>query len=118
MPAPGRFANRLWREVKTIHPVTYVCGYCSFKVSSEKGYKIIYPGNDASHHGGIYICPQCSAPTFFSPDETRQIPGPTFGNNVSYVPKSLDALYGEARSCIAEGCFTASVQISRKMLMN
>src|SRR5882724_13509095 len=118
MQKPGDFANRVWSALQTLRPVTYECGYCGYSVSSEKGYKIHYPGHTESQHGGSFICPRCLCPTFFPPDEQRQVPGPTFGHGVKHVPSSLNCLYEEARSCVADSSFTASVLVCRKMLMN
>src|SRR5437867_12994642 len=118
MPKPGNFQSAVWADPKTLEPVRYVCGYCGSKVSSEKGYKIFMAGSPGSQLGGIFICPACCAPTYFPPKEQRQIPGSAFGNDVAHVPAGLHALYNEARNCVANGDYTASVLVCRKMLMN
>src|SRR5439155_24570066 len=107
-----------WTDPKTLHPVKYKCGYCGMNVSSEKGYSIFMSGNRNSQLGGVFICPECAGPTYFPPNEQRQIPGSGFGNDVAHVPSALHALYNEARNCVANGDNTASVLVCRKMLMN
>src|SRR5229473_6664519 len=119
MPVPGNFANnRSWFALQELKPESFVCGYCGLNVSSERGYKIIVSGHQNSQHGGVFICPACQAPTYFPPDEKRQIPGVAFGNHVAHVPSSLESLYEEARNCTANADYTASVLVCRKMLMN
>lgn len=70
----------------------------------------------------IYLCPHCDFPTFFgisTRDNTPyQLPGSKPGESVANLPVDLNMLYEEARQCVASGCYTASVMISRKMLMN
>jgi DNA-directed RNA polymerase subunit RPC12/RpoP len=118
MPNPGNFDRSEWVSPQTLAPKSYTCGYCGRDVSSEKGFKIITRGDTHSQKGGVFMCPQCRAPTYFPPNEARQIPGSSFGHPVSHVPGELNALYEEARSCIAGSNFTAAVLVCRKMLMN
>lgn len=118
MPHPGKFDNLSWHIPQTLRPSSYVCGFCGLNVSSEKGYKIIAGGNTATQHGGVFICPRCNASTYFPPQEKRQIPGPSIGHDVNHVPDALNTLYEEARSCVSNSNFTASVLVCRKMLMN
>ena len=122
MPKPGNFHGFFWAEPQTLIPRKFVCGYCGSSVSSEKGYKICQSGQThqakANQVGGVFICPECNAPTYFPPKEQRQIPGSLFGNDVSHVPDGLNTLYNEARNCVSNGDNTASVLVCRKMLMN
>ena len=118
MPQPGKFDNLSWHTPQTLTPVSYVCGYCGPNVSSEKGYKIIATGNANTQYGGVFICPRCQAPTYFPSQEKRQVPGPSIGHGVNHVPIALNTLYEEARSCVSNTNFTASVLVCRKMLMN
>src|ERR1041385_1034753 len=36
------------------------------------------------NYGGIFICPNCKAPTYFPPQTQDQYPGSSFGNNVEH----------------------------------
>jgi hypothetical protein len=63
------------------------------------------------------ICPNCGGPNFFSP-EPAQYPSPALGETVKDVPADLEELYEEARRCTGQNCYTASVLLCRKMLMN
>lgn len=105
-------------SLQTLLTKSFICGYCGDKISSNKGYKI-GSNNDGTGTmiGGIYICPGCQGPTYFSPDRS-QIPGGKVGSKVNYVPDNLNQLYEEARSSIVNNCNTAAVLLSRKMLMH
>jgi len=116
MPNPGNFRSAQWRNTDTIQSRSFICGYCGDKISSEKGYLIV--DAHSTPRGGIYLCPGCFGPTFFTPFEWNQIPGTSFGNTVAHVPNELNQLYQEARSCTSNANYTASVLVCRKMLMN
>jgi Domain of unknown function (DUF4145) len=92
-------------------PRPFICGYCGKYVSSEKGF-----GSSVSGFI-IYICPNCTNPTYFTADN-RQIPGVAPGNEVEHLSPDIAALYRESRDCVAANCYTASVLICRKLLMN
>jgi Domain of unknown function (DUF4145) len=113
---PESSAN--WRTVQDLPNMSFVCGFCSTKVSSIKGYKLGHHGDGSGPQiGGLYICPNCGGPTFFNPSGGRY-PTPALGNPVQHVPKDLYDLYEEARRSSSQNCFTAAVLICRKMLMN
>lgn len=107
-----------WYQLQTLPTKSYTCGFCSDKVSSEKGYKAgIKPDGSGSQIGAIHICPNCKGPTFFTPFN-GQIPSPSIGRCVSHVPEELNKLYEEARRCTTNNCQTAAVLVCRKILMN
>jgi hypothetical protein len=106
----------IWKDAKPYPNKTYVCGFCSDKVSSNIGYWLAAHGA-LEHHAGIRICPNCGGPTFFT-NENQQIPAASLGNTVTHVPTDLNALYEEARRCTTTTCYTAAVLLCRKMLMN
>lgn len=107
-----------WQGLHTLPAVSYKCGFCSDKVSSEKGYKIgDHKDGSGAQRGAIYICPNCQGPTFFTPNK-GQIPGGAIGSSVANVPTALNTFYEEARRCITQNCNTAAVLLCRKMLMN
>lgn len=109
--------HRGWKQLQGIENQTYICGYCSHRVSSDRGYKL-GQHRDASGEqvGGIYICPNCQGPTFFS-EHSGHFPASSLGNSVSNVPEGLNSLYEEARKCTGQSCYTAAVLLCRKMLM-
>jgi len=109
--------NLKWHQPQKLEPVSFLCGYCGIKVSSEKGLKIIESSYNGKQKGGVYICPNCNGPVFFTP-KGDIFPRPILGNDVKKVPDSLSELYNEARKCTGEGCYTASVLLCRKILMN
>src|SRR6266581_7763864 len=74
----------------------YLCGFCGHKVSSIRGFPLVFVNGGKSAEYGIYICPHCFSPTFFTSKQT-QIPGPSIGSSVNNVPPELNALYEEAR---------------------
>jgi len=107
-----------WHQLSNHRAKRYKCGFCDEKISSEKGYNI--GGNtDGSGRaiGFVYICTRCGGPTFFPPSGD-QIPGPKIGNDVGFIPKPVKEIYNESRQCYSQNCFTASVMLSRKILMN
>lgn len=107
-----------WYKRDILPNKQFVCGFCNTTVSSINGYKLgQHSDGSGNQWGGSYICPNCGGPTFFAPGGT-QYPRPTFGNPVNHVPSELDALYEEARRATNQGCFTGSVLLCRKMLMN
>lgn len=110
----------IWENIRTYHSKDYTCGHCSSPIASEKAF-IAKRSDSPSHDGAyIYICHQCSKPTFFDIlDENKQIPGPSFGNDVNDIDdKSVEELYNEARRCYSTNAFTSAVLSSRKLLMH
>ena len=104
-----------WQRLEEIASKKFRCGYCGLNVASEKGYANIV---ERSHiQSCIYICPNCTKPTFFDWNK-RRYPGIAPGNEVQHIPDDLEKLYREARNCCSVSAFTASVLASRKMLMN
>ncbi len=103
-----------WQGLTSIGSQEFRCGYCGNTVASDRGY---YTGNKIEgHQGYIRICPHCQGPTFTH--GSNRLPGVSPGNEVGHLPANIDALYREARNCVAGSNFTASVLISRKLLMN
>lgn len=107
-----------WHQTQTIPNKAFVCGFCSTKVSSIKGYKLGAHGDGSGQLlGAIYICANCGGPSFFAPDGSCY-PAKALGNAVQHVPEDLNKLYEEARRASAQNCYTGAVLICRKMLMN
>lgn len=106
-----------WEQVQNLVPREFICGYCNFFVSSEKG--LIYRDTQTIF-GHIYVCPNCDKPTYFDLKD-KQTPGSAFGNPVSGIPednKNINELYEEARICTANNAFTSAVLSCRKLLMH
>lgn len=107
-----------WFQFQQIENKSFICGFCGDKIASDRGYKV---GNgkrgEGNQKAGIYICPNCHGPNFINL-KGEWFPGHIFGREVKNVPHSLDELYNEARKSHKEKCFTASVLLCRKMLMN
>lgn len=107
-----------WSGQQGLPNQSFICGFCSTKVSSARGYKLgLHDDGSGQQAGGIYLCPNCGGPVFFAPDGKRY-PSPPLGNAVQHVPTELNALYEEARRCSSQTCYTAAVLCCRKMLMN
>jgi hypothetical protein len=100
-----------WSNVGQNSPRQFQCGYCDFKVGSDKGYYYEHNSN-----WRIYICPSCHKPSFFEND--KQTPGIAYGNKVESLPEDIKALYEEARYAISVKAFTGTVMLCRKILMN
>lgn len=118
MPQVVNFSHYRWVKPETVPARSFVCGYCGKDVSSEKGYRIHHVNDANSQYGGVFVCPNCSGATYFSPNWAHQVPGPLYGRNVAHVPKDLDTLFTEARDSLANAGYTAGVLVCRKMLMN
>jgi hypothetical protein len=103
-----------WQNVQNLAPHRFICGFCSTTVSPDKGWSAAHPAN--THAAAMFICPECRGPNFRRGD--KQFPTAPFGTPVTHVPKELNTLYEEARSCTSANAFTAAVLICRKMLMN
>jgi len=88
----------------------YTCAFCGSYVGPSIGYRY----SNSSRF--ILICPNCDKPTFFS--EGKQTPAQLLGNKVENVPKEINSLYDEARSCTGAIAFTAAVLACRKLLMH
>jgi hypothetical protein len=100
-----------WVNAQGLPSKSFVCGFCGNLIASSLGYQ-----NDQAASLYIFICSHCIKPTFFEVD--RQLPGVAPGNSVAHLPVDIEALYNEARNCVAASCYTAAVLIARKLLMN
>lgn len=100
-----------WVGTQNTDAKSYQCGFCRNSVASNLGWY----GHSALYQR-IYICPLCNQPTYFY--EKEQLPGVAFGSEVTHLPDDVSDLYNEARNCIANSHYTASVLICRKLLMN
>lgn len=99
-----------WSNLSSLESKEYKCGFCDYIVATDKGF--------FSDNGQlIFICPHCDCPTHFD-YMGNQIPDVSPGNEVQHLPDELEALYKEARNCIAVSSYTGSVLLSRKLLMN
>ncbi|MFD2756740.1 DUF4145 domain-containing protein [Comamonas terrae] len=111
------FKHGTWSKLSALPNRSFVCGFCSHRVSSIVGYsKNAQRDGSGQIIGALHICPNCTGPNYFFADS--RFPSPALGNEVNNVPADLYELYQEARRCTGEGCYTAAVLICRKMLMN
>lgn len=100
-----------WHSPNQIGEMQFSCGFCDHLVASDKGYFA------KNNWGRIYICPNCSAPTFFDLAGDPH-PMPMHGSNVANLPDEIAELYEEARRSFAAPAPTCSVMACRKLLMN
>lgn len=116
-----------WKNLETIPSKEYKCGYCEREIASNMGISRIgqIPRNYYGRHdryegikGLIYICHNCHSPTYFDMDHVQH-PGVSTGNLVKNISNdNVENLYLEARNSISAYCFTATVMLCRKLLMN
>ncbi len=107
-----------WYKLQRLENQAFICGYCNTNVSSIDGYKLGEHGDGSGKQvASLHICPNCGGPIFFTQSGEYR-PSPALGNTVQYVPNELNKLYEEARRCTSENCYTGSVLLCRKMLMN
>lgn len=84
---------------------------------SESSYRAIErAGTSSKIVAVISICSFCSKPTFL--EGQSQVPGAPSGASVQHLDDELDALFDEARSCMAVESFTSAVLTCRKILMH
>lgn len=103
-----------WDRVTDIDPQSFVCGYCSKYVSSDKGFEGTYREGIVY----IYICHHCGQPTYID-DYGNQAPNSMYGNDVLDISdKLVSELYDEARKVMSVGGHTAAVLCCRKLLMH
>ncbi|WP_043484691.1 DUF4145 domain-containing protein [Geothrix fermentans] len=106
-----------WQNLSNIPAKQYECSFCGASVAPDKGWYGVNPGNNRPT-ASIFICHQCTRPTFIDPDD-RQYPGKPFGQSVDGIPEqSLRDLFDEARNTMSASCYTASVLCCRKILMH
>lgn len=103
-----------WLQIQTFRSKNYICGYCGHPLTSEKGYSTERVNSDLI---SIRICHHCGKPTFFNID--KQTPGPIYGKDVFDInDQGVKDLYMEARKCMKECAYTASILCCRKLLMH
>lgn len=107
-----------WIGLMEMDQKKFVCGFCNALVASVKAFPIRkYSDGSGPEVGGIYICPNCNGPTFFTPHGER-FPSSALGEHVDKLPEGLHSLYEEARRSTSVNNYTAAVLICRKLLMN
>jgi hypothetical protein len=106
-----------WKGQVNIKNRSFTCGYCSKTVSSILGSFFAANEGNGQPSGWAYICPNCKGLNIWDEDG-RRYPTPLLGEPIDHVPAPLTAAYNEARRCTWTGCYTASVLLCRKMLMN
>lgn len=103
-----------WVDMQAIEPRKYKCYSCNSEVASREGYQLVMERFPKFAYG-IYICPKCMSPTFFSFDEL-QIPKPVFGETLNSLPATVKMVFDEARRCYGIDAYTSVVTICRSLL--
>lgn len=102
-----------WYNLERLAKTRYTCGFCSSTTAPDKGYI-----TNAGLKGRIYICPNCTNPTFLDVHGSQH-PGIRMGNDVKGITDDgVQHLYNEARDCTKVGAHTAATLLCRKLLMN
>jgi len=112
------FKNCYWNRPSGINAMVYDCAFCSNRVSSSLGYyKAVHKDGSGDARAFAYICPECQALTMFDLSGT-QFPQSVFANHINHLPNDINSLYSEACTSASINAHTASVMVSRKLLMN
>ena len=108
-----------WTNVSGSGGAKYHCGYCGNMVGPSQAYLGVAARINAPQKNVIiYVCPNCTQPTFFDYDG-KQVPAPGLGANIDVITdEGIRKLYDEARDCTSVGAYTAAVLLCRKILMN
>lgn len=111
--------NYRWGS-KEIMDVTYTCGYCGSRVTSNEGMYLGQLSNVGTLHNnlpqGVFICTNCKLPSFIY--NGIQVPGVNFGNSVNNIPDNVNSVYEEARKSFSVGAYTGVILLCRKLLMH
>ena len=112
-----------WYNTISIKQYTFQCGFCGDMVGANKGYVVesAAGGKDGGRTNGwaaILICPSCNRPTFMDNGWQTQSPSPILGREVKHLPKDVERLYSEVRSCTQVGAYTSCILGCRKLLMH
>lgn len=107
-----RTGGEPWDPILTVASAGYLCGYCGSEVASGQGWSTI-----PRHHAVVRVCPQCNAPTFFTPQRT-QYPDALLGGRVAGLTDDVRGIYDEARHALTVGAATGTVMLCRKILMH
>ena len=103
-----------WVDVQIVEARQYKCYSCNSEVASKEGYQLVREAFPLYRYG-IYICPKCMSPTFFSLDEL-QTPRPVYGETLNSLPETVKTLFDEARKCYGIDAYTSVVTICRSLL--
>jgi hypothetical protein len=105
--------------ISNVTSTGFTCGFCGKLVSPNQGYNIKGALRNVSIDlGKIYKCPNCLLPTFWNSIENEYIPGEKIGATIKELPDIVEKIYNECRSCFSHGCYTATIMLARKILMN
>jgi hypothetical protein len=102
----------VWQNESQVPAADFDCGYCSLHVAGATGWQKSAVGGGVV--GVVRLCPKCRNPNFFW--EGKQMPAVAFGKPVSHLPDKIDALYTEARNCMAVNAYTLAVMAGRALL--
>lgn len=102
-----------WADSHPTEQFSYLCGFCGKSAAPGKMYV------STNNNNRIYICPNCTQPTFIDVHNDKQTPQPRLGRDVDGISqKDVAGLYQEARDCTSVRAYTATVMVCRKILMN
>ena len=112
-----------YSNISNVQSHTFICGFCNKTIAPNQGYKITYEtssmGRIETRVGGyVYECPNCKKPTFYNLVDNKIYPSGSYGKEVKGLPPLINILYGECRINYSNGCYTSSVLMARKLLMN
>lgn len=119
-----------WGETEDIKPATYICGWCSTTVFSDKGiYGMLKDNfsNDLTDQGVfIYVCPKCTKPSVLHmgddyPNEDiiyEQVPAGVEYKKILGLEDSVKQRYDDAQRCISMGIWSAAAILCRALLMD
>lgn len=106
-----------WQRLEALQTFRFKCGYCSNKVSSDRGYFAIRNGSNSIQEARAYLCHDCGRLNLFD-KKTGQVPTPMVGRAIEKLPDDISSLYNEMRKASSQGAYSLVVMGGRKLLMH
>lgn len=100
----------------------FACAYCGRQTHGAvlalvEGSRALRPGYAVMHDRLWMMCSHCGEPSVYDA-RGRQWPTPEEGPEVEGLPDEVLTAYGEARSALGAGAYTACELVCRKVLMH
>lgn len=119
-----------WQNTSGLRGLLYRCGHCGERQVSAEGFVATEDEEPYENVASMRICVFCNRPTLVERDFDNLVagddglptgglsPAPMPGVDVEHLPPPVHALYEETRRAMAANAPTASILLSRTVLMH